>query len=269
MTKMNVKFFHSTAIVFSFATVVAVASELPASAQTANPKISTSVAALKDRSRVNTIAQADPTYPSTQPSTPTTDPTHPSTQPSTPTTDPTYPSTQPSTPTTDPTTPTTEPTTPTEPPANNPDPIEPGSSTRGGSSYVGVGANIGIDGSTALGDTNFTVISKIGLTNAVSARPSVIIGDNTTILIPVTYDFNLQPTGIDTGSEAGSIFAPYVGGGLGISTGDDSDVGPMLTAGVDVPIGEQFTANVGANVGFLDDTEVGIQIGVGYNFAGF
>ncbi|RUT13674.1 hypothetical protein DSM107010_09490 [Chroococcidiopsis cubana SAG 39.79] len=219
--------------------------------------------------RVNTIAQADPTYPSTQPSTPTTDPTYPSTQPSTPTTDPTYPSTQPSTPTTDPTTPTTEPTTPTEPPATNPDPIEPGSSTRGGSSYVGVGANIGIDGSTALGDTNFTVISKIGLTNAVSARPSVIIGDNTTILIPVTYDFNLQPTGIDTGSEAGSIFAPYVGGGLGISTGDDSDVGPMLTAGVDVPIGEQFTANVGANVGFLDDTEVGIQIGVGYNFAGF
>ncbi|MBE9017067.1 hypothetical protein IQ272_13160 [Chroococcidiopsidales cyanobacterium LEGE 13417] len=252
---MNVKFFHSTAIVFSIATVVAVASEMPASAQTTNPKISTSAAALKDRSRVNTIAQADPTYPSTQPSTPTTDPT--------------YPSTQPSTPTTDPTTPTTEPTTPTEPPATNPDPIEPGSPTRGGSSYVGVGANIGIDGSTALGDTNFTVISKIGLTNAVSARPSVIIGDNTTILIPVTYDFNLQPTGIDTGSEAGSIFAPYVGGGLGISTGDDSDVGPMLTAGVDVPIGEQFTANVGANVGFLDDTEVGIQIGVGYNFAGF
>ncbi|MDZ4872450.1 MAG: hypothetical protein CLLPBCKN_001838 [Chroococcidiopsis cubana SAG 39.79] len=70
---MNVKFFHSTAIVFSFATVVAVASELPASAQTANPKISTSAAALKDRLRVNTIAQADPTYPSTQPSTPTTD----------------------------------------------------------------------------------------------------------------------------------------------------------------------------------------------------
>ncbi|MGL4618418.1 hypothetical protein [Chroococcidiopsis sp.] len=252
---MNVKFFHSTAIVFSIATVVAVASELPASAQTANPKISTSAAALKDRSRVNTIAQADPTYPSTQPSTPTTDPTTPTTEPTTPTTDPT--------------TPTTEPTTPTEPPATNPDPIEPGSSTRGGSSYIGVGANIGIDGSTALGDTNFTVISKIGLTNAVSARPSVIIGDNTTILIPVTYDFNLQPTGIDTGSEAGSIFAPYVGGGLGISTGDDSDVGPMLTAGVDVPIGEQFTANVGANVGFLDDTEVGIQIGVGYNFAGF
>lgn len=244
---MNVKLFRTTTIVFSIATVVAVASELPASAQTSNSKISTS-AALQSESKASTIAQVDPTYPSTQPTTPT---------------DPTYPSTQPTTPA-DPAT-----TTPEPAPQTNPDPIEPGASTRGGSSYVGVGANIGLDGSTALGDTNFTVISKIGLTNAVSTRPSVIIGDNTTILIPVTYDFNLRPTGIDTGSEAGSIFAPYVGGGLGISTGDDSDVGPMLTAGVDVPIGTQFTANVGANVGFLDETEVGIQIGVGYNFAGF
>jgi len=267
---MNVKLFQTTTIVFSIATVVAVASELPASAQTSNSKISTSAAALKDKSKAGTIAQVDPTYPSTQPTTPSTEPTYPSTQPTTPSTEPTYPSTQPTTPT-EPTTPTTEPpTTPeTAPPETNPDPIEPGSSTRGGSSYVGVGANIGLDGSTALGDTNFTVISKIGLTNVVSTRPSVIIGDNTTILIPVTYDFNLRPTGIDTGSEAGSIFAPYLGGGLAISTGDDSDVGPMLTAGVDVPIGTQFTANVGANVGFLDDTEVGIQIGVGYNFAGF
>ena len=239
---MNVKLFQSTAIVFSLASVMAVASEPPASAQTANSNIAKSAAALQDKSKASAIAQVDPTYPSTQPTTPT-----------------------------EPTTPTTEPpTTPeTAPPATNPDPIEPGSSTRGGSSYVGVGANIGIDGSTALGDTNFTVISKIGLTNAVSARPSVIIGDNTTILIPVTYDFNLRPTGIDTGSEAGSIFAPYLGGGLGISTGDDSDVGPMLTAGVDVPIGTQFTANVAANVGFLDETEVGVQVGVGYNFAGF
>lgn len=259
---MNAKLFQTTSIVFGLAAVVAIASELPASAQTPSSKISTSAAALREKPKANAIAQVDPTYPSTQPTTPT--------EPTTPSTDPTYPSTQPTTPT-EPTIPTTEPATPPEtaPTETNPDPIEPGSSTRGGSSYLGIGANIGLDGTTALGDTNFTVISKIGLTNAVSARPSVIIGDNTTILIPLTYDFNLRPTGVDTGSEAGSIFAPYIGGGLGISTGDDSDVGPMVTAGVDVPISSQFTANLGANVGFLDDTEVGIQVGVGYNFAGF
>ncbi|MGL4620125.1 MAG: hypothetical protein ACRCZS_13860, partial [Chroococcidiopsis sp.] len=33
----------------------------------------------------------------------------------------------------------------------------------GGSSYVGIAANIGLDGDTDLGDSNFAVISKIGL----------------------------------------------------------------------------------------------------------
>jgi len=117
-----------------------------------------------------------------------------------------------------------------------------------------------------LGIGNFTVISKIGLTEAVSIRPAVVIGDDTTILIPLTYDFTIQPTGVAT--EAVSTFAPYVGGGLAIATGSNSDVGPMLTAGADVPIGSQFTANAGVNVGFFDDTSVGLTVGIGYNFEG-
>ncbi|MFW6264355.1 MAG: hypothetical protein ACOC3E_02415, partial [Cyanobacteriota bacterium] len=72
--------------------------------------------------------------------------------------------------------------------------IRPGRATRAGRSYVGAGVNIGFDGDTALGDTNFTVISKIGLTNTLSVRPSVIIGDDTAFLIPVTYDFQLRQT---------------------------------------------------------------------------
>ncbi len=64
-------------------------------------------------------------------------------------------------------------------------------------------------------------------------------------------------------------FAPYVGAGLAIATGDNSDVVPMLIASVDVPIANQFTANAGVNVAFFDDTSVGLVLGVGYNFAGF
>ena len=63
--------------------------------------------------------------------------------------------------------------------------------------------------------------------------------------------------------------APYIGGGAIISTGDDSDVGVLLTGGIDVPINTQFTATAGVNVGFVDDdTDVGVMIGVGYNFSG-
>lgn len=117
-----------------------------------------------------------------------------------------------------------------------------------------------------MGIGNFTVISKIGFTEAVSARPAVVFGNNTTILLPITYDFTVRPTGAAT--EAISTFAPYIGGGLAIATGDNSDVGPMITAGADVPIGNQLAANAGVNVGFFDSTSVGLTIGIGYNFEG-
>jgi hypothetical protein len=255
-----------TSIVVGIATVTVLTGGLSAQAQTVNSipanaednnQISTSAAALRNEPANSVVAQTDPTYPTTQPTTPTTDPTYPTTQPTTPT----YP-------TTEPTTPTTEPTTPTTPTQTDPGTVEPGRSTRGGSSYIGVGGNIGLGGGdTALGLGNFTVFSKIGFTEAISARPAVIFGDSTAILIPVTYDFVTQSTGIET--EALSAFAPYVGGGLAIATGDNSDVAPMITAGADVPIGNQFTANAGVNVGFFDSTSVGLTIGVGYNFEGF
>ena len=257
---MNTKPIKQISTVIGIATVAVLAGGLSAQAQTANSdptqdtKVSTSAAALRNEPTNSVVAQVDPAYPTTQPTTPTAEPTYPSTQPATPTTEP--PATTPET------TPTQ--TTPTQ---QTPGAIEPGRATRGGFSYVGVGGNIGLaGGETALGVGNFTVISKIGLTEAVSARPAVVIGDDTTILIPLTYDFTIQPTGAAT--EVISGFSPYVGGGLAIATGSNSDVGPMVTAGADVPIGSQFTANAGVNVGFFDSTSVGLTVGVGYNFDG-
>jgi hypothetical protein len=145
--------------------------------------------------------------------------------------------------------------------------IEPGRATRGGSSYLGVAANFGLSGDTALGeDVGFTVLSKIGLTRTFSARPSVVIQDDPVVLIPVTYDFNFQSA---EAFDEGFRIAPYLGAGVGIRTGDDSDVGFLLTGGVDVPITGQFTATAGVNAVFGDDTDVGLLIGVGYNFTGF
>lgn len=137
-----------------------------------------------------------------------------------------------------------------------------GQATRGGSSYLGVAGNIGLTGGeTALGVGNVAVISKIGLLRSVSLRPAAVFGDNTTVLIPLTYDFS------QVGIREFSI-APYLGGGIAINTGNRSDVGPMLTAGVDVPLTSRFTATAGVNVGFVNNTSVGLLIGVGYNFSG-
>ncbi len=157
--------------------------------------------------------------------------------------------------------------------------VEPGRATRGGSSYIGVGANFGLSGGSDLGDgTNFAVFSKIGLLRSFSVRPAVVVGDNTTVLVPITYDFSFRTA--ETLEQTFSI-APYVGAGVGIATGGDedddnggddddgSDVGLLLTAGVDVPLTPQFTATAAVNANFRDDTDVGIWVGVGYNFAGF
>jgi hypothetical protein len=147
--------------------------------------------------------------------------------------------------------------------------IDAGRSTRGGSSYVGVAGNIGVGGGdSSLGDGNFAIISKIGLSRTLSVRPSAVIGDNTTFLVPVTYDFNLQSV-TDPFVEPLPI-APYVGVGAAIKTGgDNSKVAFLVTGGVDVPLNRQFTASASVNAGFFDQTDVGFLIGVGYNFNGF
>lgn len=139
--------------------------------------------------------------------------------------------------------------------------ITPGRATRSGSSYIGIGGNIGFTGDTTLGEGAFAVISKIGFTNTLSVRPAALIGDNVVFLVPITVDFPIAEAG-----QVGVGIAPYLGGGVEISTGDDSNVGILLSGGVDVPVSPQFTATAGVNVGFLDKTDVGLLIGVGYNF---
>ncbi len=152
-------------------------------------------------------------------------------------------------------------------PTNNPTDIAPGSKTRGGSSYVGLAGNIGLSGGeTSLGVGSFTIISKIGLLRNISFRPTAVIGDNSVVLLPLTYDFSLQRESVL--SKAFRI-SPYIGAGLAINTGDNSDTGALITAGVDVPLTRQFTATAGLNVGFINNTSIGLLLGVGYNFSGF
>ncbi|MEC4887777.1 MAG: hypothetical protein SAL70_41665, partial [Scytonema sp. PMC 1070.18] len=148
-----------------------------------------------------------------------------------------------------------------QPPNQQPSSLTPARPIR---NYVGIGGNIGFNGETALGESSFTIYSKIGLSNNFSVRPAVAVSDNAVFLLPVTFDFPVQST-TDFGEEE-IRFVPYIGGGAAISTDDDSDIGALVTGGIDVRISPQFTATAGLNVGFLDDTNVGLLLGIGYNF---
>ncbi|MGI2909325.1 S-layer homology domain-containing protein [Tolypothrix sp. VBCCA 56010] len=141
--------------------------------------------------------------------------------------------------------------------------VSPGRATRGGSSYVGVAGNIGLGGDSALSEPNFAVISKLGLTRNFSVRPSAVFGDDTTILVPITLDLTRR-----TADAAGQTFgiSPYVGAGVAIEASGDADLGLLLTGGIDVPLGSRFTATGAVNAAFLDQTDVGLLFGVGFNF---
>ncbi|ARV61294.1 hypothetical protein BZZ01_24145 [Nostocales cyanobacterium HT-58-2] len=145
--------------------------------------------------------------------------------------------------------------------------IDPGRPTRGGSSYIGIAGNIGLGGGdSSLSEGSFAIISKIGLTNAISVRPSVLLGDNTTILVPVSYDFSFRQIS-DPFAEPLPV-APYVGAGAAIKTDDGAEVALLLSGGIDVPLTPQFTATAAVNAAFFDETDIGLSIGVGYNFSG-
>jgi hypothetical protein len=138
--------------------------------------------------------------------------------------------------------------------------IDPGTTTRSGSSYIGLGGNIGIDGETTIGESSFAVISKIGLTDYLSFRPSALVEEDATFLFPLTVDFFSQEV-----SDTDFRVAPYVGGGLSIATGDGDTVGIVVTGGLDIPVSSELTANAAVNAKFIDSTDLGFLLGLGYN----
>lgn len=127
-------------------------------------------------------------------------------------------------------------------------------------SYIGIGVNLGIAGDAAIGDTSFAVLSKIALNPYLSLRPSLLIEDDVSVLVPVTYDFGI--------AGPGAGIAPFAGLGLTFSTGDDNNVDFLLTGGLDFPINSSLVATASANLApFGDEVDFGILLGLGYTFS--
>lgn len=146
----------------------------------------------------------------------------------------------------------------------NPATVAPGRTTRSGSSYVGIGANIGAFGTTSVGSSGLLLFSKVGLTRYFSVRPAVVtdFSNDATFILPATFDF--APIRLGSVNDNAISVAPYIGAGAAVAT--DGDVRPLLTGGIDVPINSRFTATLGLNTTFSDDVDLGGFIGVGYNF---
>ncbi len=133
-----------------------------------------------------------------------------------------------------------------------------GTETRYQFSYVGFGVNLGAGGDTGLGDISFAAVSKFAFSPHFSFRPSVLVSDDVSFLLPITYDFAISGPG---------RIAPFVGAGAKFSTGEEDNVDLLLTAGIDYPINPQLVATASVNVGPVNDFDIGFILGLAYMFS--
>ena len=124
-------------------------------------------------------------------------------------------------------------------------------------SYIGIGGNIGLNGEeSALGEGGFSIVSRTRIIEYLSLRNSTVFGDDTASMFALTGEIPLT-------NASGDITAvPFLGAGIWLH----GEVDPLISAGVDVPPGQDFTLTNRVNFGFDDDTDIGLTIGIGYNF---
>ncbi len=131
--------------------------------------------------------------------------------------------------------------------------------------YIGIGGTIGVSGSgEGLSHGGLTIINKRDLSDFLSVRGTTVFGgDQNDSNLALTVNFPVR-------TSSGQIqLVPFLGGGILLrskSNFEDINIRGLLTAGIDVPLSRRFTATTMVNVGLFQKTEVGVQLGLGYNF---
>ncbi|MDX2271410.1 MAG: hypothetical protein NW237_05600 [Cyanobacteriota bacterium] len=132
-------------------------------------------------------------------------------------------------------------------------------------SYIGVGATIGLSEpdeagfQTGLGKGGFSIISRAGLTENLGLHTVAIFGDKFTGNLAFTVRLPVK-----SGESGSTLFEPFIGPGVII---EESEVSALVSTGADIPLSKDFTTTARLNIGFPNgNTDVGIIVGLGYNF---
>ncbi len=123
--------------------------------------------------------------------------------------------------------------------------------------YIGPAVSFGRD--TVVG-----AVSRFGLGKNISVRPSLFLGNNTRIAVPVTYDFGFNN---NEQFEPNPLVVFHAGGGLDYSSGgsgNGSRLNPLIVVGADVYFGDGASVLIQLGNAF-DSNFVGV-LGVGLQF---
>jgi hypothetical protein len=131
--------------------------------------------------------------------------------------------------------------------------------------FIGIGGNIGLSGNeTGLSGGAATLMTRKNLNDRLSIRGfSTFFGKKTDNTVALTVNFPIY-------SQSKQVrFVPFIGGGALISSDglfEDVRIRGLVTGGFDIPISRRISAVTSVSVGFTDNPQVGMQIGMGYNF---
>jgi hypothetical protein len=126
-------------------------------------------------------------------------------------------------------------------------------------SYIGLGGTIGLSGNnTALGTGGLAILSRKVFNDSVVFGSTIPSSSNA-----LTLNFPIRDS---TTQEI--VVSPFLGAGIQLRNIDGLYISPLAVGGVDIPLNKSLTGTIRLEAAFPNtgNTDMGVSIGIGYNF---
>jgi hypothetical protein len=133
-------------------------------------------------------------------------------------------------------------------------------------SYIGIGGNLGLSGDTSsLGTGGVALLSKQVLSDLFAIHGNNVVFGSATASQSMALTLNFP---IRDGNTQEIMVSPFLGAGAEIRNDGATYISPLVVGGLDVPLSKIFTGTIRVQAAFPNtgNTNVGLTLGIGYNF---
>ncbi len=133
-------------------------------------------------------------------------------------------------------------------------------------SYIGLGGTIGLSGNnTALGTGGLAILSKKVLNDLLSIHSNNVVFGSA---IPSSSNALTLNFPIRDSTTQEIVVSPFLGAGIQLRNIDGLYISPLAVGGVDIPLNKSLTGTIRLEAAFPNtgNTDMGVSIGIGYNF---
>jgi hypothetical protein len=133
-------------------------------------------------------------------------------------------------------------------------------------SYIGIGGTIGLSGSnTALGTGGLAILSRKVFNDLLSIHSNNVVFGSA---IPSSSNALTLNFPIRDSTTQEIVVSPFLGAGIQLRHIDGLYISPLAVGGVDIPLNKSLTGTIRVEAAFPNtgNTDMGVSIGLGYNF---